>query len=208
MFGRARGGRLRREMGPPRTAEVSSSGERLSPTARAILDSVARTFAERGSAVSMTEIAARSGVGRATLYRHFPTREVLLAELQRVAVEDVGERLRSADLETLAVPAALEAAVRVVLSVGHAYAVVVREQVPVPRSVADELVRDPIRGVLARGQAEGLLRGECSPTWLEDMFVGLIQAGLQQIVRRGADLDSTARTVVSAYLEGAGSAHG
>jgi len=195
-------------MGPPRTAEVSSSGERLSPTARAILDSVARTFAERGSAVSMTEIAARSGVGRATLYRHFPTREVLLAELQRVAVEDVGERLRSADLETLAVPDALEAAVRVVLSVGHAYAVVVREQVPVPRSVADELVRDPIRGVLARGQAEGLLRGECSPTWLEDMFVGLIQAGLQQIVRRGADLDSTARTVVSAYLEGAGSARG
>jgi hypothetical protein len=123
-------------------------------------------------------------------------------------VEDVGERLRSADLETLAVPDALEAAVRVVLSVGHAYAVVVREQVPVPRSVADELVRDPIRGVLARGQAEGLLRGECSPTWLEDMFVGLIQAGLQQIVRRGADLDSTARTVVSAYLEGAGSARG
>jgi TetR/AcrR family transcriptional regulator, mexCD-oprJ operon repressor len=195
-------------MGSPRTAEVSGRGGRLTPTARAILDSVARTFSDRGSAVSMTEIASRSGVGRATLYRHFPTREALLSELQRVAVEDVGEGLRSADLDALDVPAALERAVRVVLAVGHQYAVVVREQVPVPRSVADELVRDPIRGVLARGQAEGLLRAECTPAWLEDMFVGLIQAGLQQIVRRGADLDSTARMVVSAYLDGAGAAHG
>lgn len=185
---------------------MTGRGGRLTPTARAILDSVARTLADRGSAVSMTEIASRSGVGRATLYRYFPAREALLNELQQVAVEDVGEGLRSADLDALDVPAALEQAVRVVLSVGHEYAVVVREQVPVPRAVADELVRDPIRAVLARGQAEGVLRADCTPAWLEDMFVGLIQAGLQQIVRRDADLDATARTVVSAYLGGAGAA--
>ena len=94
-----------------------------------------------------------------------------------------------------------------VLSVGHEYAVMIHEQMPVPRDVADRLVRDPIRELLARGRAEGLLRSECSLEWLEDMFVGLVQAGLQQIVRRGADLDVTARAVVSAYLEGAGPRH-
>jgi AcrR family transcriptional regulator len=209
-------------MGTPRSAEkpgrvaaaepspalMARSGRRrsdeLTPRAGAILDSVARVFADRGSAVSMTEIAARSGVGRATLYRYFPTREVLMRELQVVAVEDVGHGLRAAKLDALAVPAALDRAVRVVLSVGHHYAVVVREQVPVSRKVADELVRDPIRGVLARAQAEGLLRAECTPEWLEDMFVGLVNAGLQQIVRRGADEHATARTVVAAYLDGAG----
>ena len=156
----------------------------------------------------MTEIAARSGVGRATLYRYFPTREVLMVELQRVGVQDAGHGLRAANLDAIDVPAALERAVWVVLSVGHQYAVVVREQVPVSREVADELVRDPIRGVLARGQAEGLLRPECTPAWLEDMFVGLIDAGLEQIVRRGADMDATARMVVGAYLEGAGATGG
>jgi TetR/AcrR family transcriptional repressor of mexCD-oprJ operon len=182
--------------------------DELTPRARAILDSVARVFADRGSAVSMTEIARRSGVGRATLYRHFPTREVLMRELQRVAVEDVGHNLRAARLDALDAPAALERAVRVVLSVGHHYAVVVREQVPVSRKAADELVRDPIRGMLARAQSEGLLRAECTPEWLEDMFVGLVNAGLAQIVRRGADEDATARRVVAAYLEGAGVRHG
>jgi TetR/AcrR family transcriptional repressor of mexCD-oprJ operon len=188
----------------PLFAQGRRRSDELTPRARGILDSVARVFADRGSAVSMTEIAARSGVGRATLYRYFPTREVLLLELQRVAVEDVGHDLRAANLDALAVPAALEDAVRVVLSVGHHYAVVVREQVPVSRRVADELVRDPIRDVLARAQAEGLLRAECTLAWLEDMFVGLINAGLEQIVRRGADEEATVRTVVAAYLDGAG----
>jgi TetR/AcrR family transcriptional regulator, mexCD-oprJ operon repressor len=191
-------------MAVPTRAEKDGPGGDLALTARGILTSAARTFADRGSAVSMTEIAARSGVGRATLYRHFPTREVLLQELQRVVVESVGQGLRAAELDSLAAPEALDRAVRVVLTVGHEYAVVIREQVPVPRDVADRVVRDPIRGMLARGQAEGVLRREPSLEWLEDMFIGLVQAGLQQIVRRGADFDATARAVVSAYLEGAG----
>jgi TetR/AcrR family transcriptional regulator, mexCD-oprJ operon repressor len=195
-------------MPAPTSAEQRGPNQALAPTARAILDSVARTFAERGSAVSMTEIATRCGVGRATLYRHFPTREILLAELQRVAVRDVGHALRQAGLEQLEVPAALARAAHVVLAVGHEYAVVVREQVPVPREEADELVREPLRAVLRRGRLDGVLRAECSIDWLEDMFVGLVGAGVQQIVRRGAELDVTAAAVVSAFLEGAGAQRG
>lgn len=194
-------------MAVPTRAEKDGPGGDLGPTARGILTSAARTLADRGSAVSMTEIASRSGVGRATLYRHFPTREILLQELQRVVVESVGEGLRAAQLETLPASEALDRAVRVVLAVGHEYAVVIREQVPVPRDVAERLVRNPIRAMLSRGQAEGLLGSEYSLEWLEDMFIGLAQAGVQQIVRRDADLEATARAVVSAYLQGAGARH-
>ena len=195
-------------MTAPSSAEQRGPEAALAPTARAILESAARTFDERGSAVSMTEIATRSGVGRATLYRHFPTREALLAELHRVAVRDVGDALRSAGLDRLAVTAALERAAGVVLAVGHKYAVVVREQVPVPRAEADALVREPLRELLRRGRMEGVLRADCSIEWLEDTFVGLVGAGLQQIVRRGAGLDVTARAVVSAFLDGAGAGGG
>jgi AcrR family transcriptional regulator len=47
----------------------------------ALLDAAAALFAERGIDVSYEEIAERAGVGRATLYRHFPTRDLLLAGL-------------------------------------------------------------------------------------------------------------------------------
>ncbi|WP_405798118.1 TetR/AcrR family transcriptional regulator [Streptomyces sp. NBC_01506] len=43
---------------------------------------VARTtFAEHGLDVAMREIARRAGVGPATVYRHFPTKEALVTEV-------------------------------------------------------------------------------------------------------------------------------
>ena len=48
----------------------------------------------------------------------------------------------------------------------------------------------------ARAILDSVASGRASP--------GLIDAGLEQIVRRGADIDATARMVVGAYLEGAG----
>ncbi|TQM78854.1 TetR family transcriptional regulator [Saccharothrix saharensis] len=46
-----------------------------------ILDSAREAFAADGLDVSMTEIARRAGVGVATLYRRFPTKEALVREV-------------------------------------------------------------------------------------------------------------------------------
>lgn len=45
-----------------------------------ILAAAGRLFAERGLEVGMREIARRAGVGPATLYRRFPTRQALIDE--------------------------------------------------------------------------------------------------------------------------------
>ncbi|MCQ8188205.1 TetR/AcrR family transcriptional regulator [Streptomyces rugosispiralis] len=45
----------------------------------AIIEAAAVVFAEQGCAVDVREIARRSGVGMGTLYRHFPTKDELLA---------------------------------------------------------------------------------------------------------------------------------
>jgi AcrR family transcriptional regulator len=46
-------------------------------------------FAERGADVALEEIARRAGVGIGTLYRHFPTRDALLAAVYRREVEQL-----------------------------------------------------------------------------------------------------------------------
>jgi AcrR family transcriptional regulator len=46
---------------------------------RRIVDAAVAAFAERGLAVPLEEIADRAGVGIGTLYRRFPTRELLVA---------------------------------------------------------------------------------------------------------------------------------
>src|SRR6202042_642519 len=60
---------------------------------RARIIAAARAALARGGEVSLNAIARQAGVGQGTLYRHFPTRDELLAEVYR---EDVGELVAAA----------------------------------------------------------------------------------------------------------------
>jgi AcrR family transcriptional regulator len=57
-------------------ADVQRNRIRLLETAKA-------AFAEKGSAASLDEIARSAGVGAGTLYRHFPSRDALIAAVYR-----------------------------------------------------------------------------------------------------------------------------
>lgn len=52
-----------------------------------ILDVAKAAFTRSGADASLDEIASQAGVGPATLYRHFPTRDALLEAVYRTEVE-------------------------------------------------------------------------------------------------------------------------
>jgi AcrR family transcriptional regulator len=73
-----------------------------------VLDAAAELFAERGCDVSVDEIAHRAGVGHATVFRRFPTKDALIAAVvskqvgelaafvrEALEEEDAGEAFRS-----------------------------------------------------------------------------------------------------------------
>ncbi|PPK67358.1 helix-turn-helix domain-containing protein [Actinokineospora auranticolor] len=66
-----------------------------------LLTAAATEFAERGLDASVADIARRAGVGKGTVFRHFPTKEDLIAAIVRdriAALTGVGEELlRAAD---------------------------------------------------------------------------------------------------------------
>jgi AcrR family transcriptional regulator len=53
----------------------------------ALLVAAAAQFAERGAEAPLEEIARQAGVGIGTLYRHFPTRDALIADVYRREVD-------------------------------------------------------------------------------------------------------------------------
>jgi AcrR family transcriptional regulator len=71
----------------PRRADARRNRETILATAR-------DAFAEGGSTISMAEIARRSAVGMATLYRNFPSRQSLLEALY---LDNVRDLARSAE---------------------------------------------------------------------------------------------------------------
>ncbi|MFQ1000915.1 TetR/AcrR family transcriptional regulator [Modestobacter sp. SSW1-42] len=68
-----------------------------------ILDVARQHFTERGVTGSLDAIAKQAGVGAGTLYRHFPSRDALLAALLGARDEQIG--VRRAEITSSAVDA-------------------------------------------------------------------------------------------------------
>ncbi|MFE2109198.1 TetR/AcrR family transcriptional regulator [Kitasatospora sp. NPDC059463] len=67
---------------------------------RLLMDAAAAEFAENGMEASITRIASRAGVGKGTVFRHFDTKEQLLAEVFSDRLEELveaGRKLADAD---------------------------------------------------------------------------------------------------------------
>lgn len=58
---------------------------------RNVLETADRMFAERGTQVTLGEIAAAAGVGAGTVYRHFPAKEALLATVLDLRLSQIAE---------------------------------------------------------------------------------------------------------------------
>jgi AcrR family transcriptional regulator len=120
-------------------------------------------FAEYGpDAMGIEQVAARAGVGKATIYRRWPGKEELLldvvGELRTPLPQPQGRSVR-ADLTALVEALCKEAADP---RRGRQYALLLGEGLKYPRLLAryNELVMEPRREVLASVLRRGLATGE------------------------------------------------
>ena len=158
-------------------------------------------LADRGDQASMSDVAAAAGVARATVYRYFPNREALLETLGRLAVEDVGDRLRAARLDEIDVADGLERAVRAFVTVGDAFVVVARDREHTESPEFDERIVTPVRDLLTRGQRSGDIRDDVPAAWLTDALFGIVVSVVGSAQALGSD-DATA-AIASVFFDGA-----
>ncbi|MFZ0231048.1 MAG: helix-turn-helix domain-containing protein, partial [Mycobacterium sp.] len=63
-----------------------------------LLTAAEEVFGEHGFSASVEEVARRAGVGMGTLYRRFPTKDALIAELVGQFVVEFAEQVEAARL--------------------------------------------------------------------------------------------------------------
>ena len=173
-------------------------------TATAILEAAARILARQGQAATISEVAAEAGVGRATLYRYYRTREQLVSALWEAALAEVDERLSAARLEQVAFEEGVARVVQAIASVGEHYAVLLREQSREELERGREVLGDRVSALLERGQESGALRGDIPLALIAEMFGGMVLAGLREALERGLEIEEARAAVVSVFLNGAG----
>jgi AcrR family transcriptional regulator len=167
---------------------------------KAILDAARELFADEGE-VSMCEVASRAGVGQATLYRNFPDRRALVAEILGEHIE----RLARLAAECAGDPDAFFVLLRrLVESVVDLYALgelaredaCVGSQLERDRQRIAELMKRP----LSDAKAAGALRRDTS---LEDVFLVLLMArGAMSRADGAAARAAAASRVLTLALDG------
>lgn len=177
----------------PRRADAVRNLDRVLVAAREV-------FVERGLDATVEEIAARAGVGKATVYRNFPTRSDLMATTALHRLSWFDQRLREALAhEDVAV------AVR-------DYVLDSFEQLRSDRGLGDVLralqmpavvdAAKALRGLgqqlVARGVAAGVLRSDATGDDLHLLVSGLNRALVESGTTRAADWARAAQLTLQA----------
>jgi TetR/AcrR family transcriptional regulator, mexCD-oprJ operon repressor len=187
---------------------MSEAAHRLRPrealhqrVSAAILDAAARVVAEQGTQASMTDVATAAGVARATVYRYFPSREALLADLARAALADAAARLATARINEVPAEEGIKRAVRALLEVGDYFVVLVRERTSPERAALDAQVASPLRHLFESAQRSGAVRRDVPPSLLTESLVALA-AGVPRAAPALGKEDQIA-AIATLFLDGA-----
>jgi TetR/AcrR family transcriptional regulator, mexCD-oprJ operon repressor len=171
-------------------------------TRAAILEAAARVLGRRPDA-AMADIADEAGVGRATLYRHFPTRDSLLQGAQEAAIAELTEGIEAANLGDLSVERAIARLISVFMRTGAKYAAFITQDEDHPDSVDKQRVMQPVRDVFDRGVRDGVLRADPPADVLFEMFSALVERALWLTVSGTVTPEAATDAVVDLFLDGA-----
>ncbi|MFF8092552.1 TetR/AcrR family transcriptional regulator [Streptomyces sp. NPDC016675] len=164
-----------------------------------LLEVAAQAFAEQGLDTSPAAIAKQAGVGVGTLYRHFPTREVLIDAAYRRQLTQVCEKAN----DLLAQYPAAEATrmwmkhfihyATAKSGMSEALNAVIASGID-PYSDSRALLTDAVATLLAAGTRDGSLRTDVPP---DDVL--LLMGGIAYSVQHGTK--EQARALVDLFMD-------
>jgi AcrR family transcriptional regulator len=166
-----------------------------------ILEVAKQVFTRRGADASMDEIARRAKIGPGTLYRHFPTRDKLLATVYIAEVEKLAaaQRELSAELSPIEALRAWLVVFIDYIAAKKIIAPALNAMVGGPSRVfqqTTQVMEEAANTLASRAVASGDLRSDIAPMDLLRAIYGLSTAGSPD------DWPTKARIFVDILLQG------
>jgi len=166
------------------------------------LSRIIESATARGVTASRPEIAEASGLVRATLYRHFPTREELLRAIYSAALEDALSAILAVKPDRGRATDAIARVVDALLVVGDRYQILQAERRDYPElREQEESVGAPLIALVERGQRDGELRADLPLRWLVAALGSLVTEALRAVAREDIGRGEAGALVTRTFLE-------
>ena len=171
----------------------------------ALLDAAADVLAVAPHA-SLSEVATRAGLGRATLYRHFDSRDALRVAIREEALSRAAAALAGEDLTSCDTREALRRAAAVLVPLGMRFRILLTEGSDTDPGflAARNEALAPLWEVLARGVEAGELSATTSIAWLGMVLAGLLMSAVRAAGAGLIDPADAGALVADSFIDGFG----
>jgi AcrR family transcriptional regulator len=157
-----------------------------------------------GELPTMTEVAAAAGVGRVTVYAHFPSREALLDAVIRRAIDDTDRALAGLRLDDdppdVALTRLVERTWRILDRYRGVRAAALVKLDPAALHDHHDQIAHHVERLLARGRRSGIFREDLALPWLVTMFYATVHAAADEVSAGRLDHSTAAQVLVPTLL--------
>ena len=155
----------------------------LRPTTKDAIVEAAFDVLSRDPSASLSEVAERAGVGRATLHRHFPSREDLVRALALLAIEEMDEAADAACKDAESYADAFRQMLAALIPLGDRHGFLAREPIDDDPDIAAEFERqtNETRDIVEEAKREGLFDRAVPTDWITQAFDHLLYAAWESV---------------------------
>lgn len=155
----------------------------IRPSTRdAIIDAAFAVLSKNPSA-ALADVAARAGVGRATLHRHFASRDALVRALAKIANKEMDEAVETACAGAASYSEVARLALQALIPLGDRYGFLALEPLdddPDLRAAYEREQRETAEMIEA-AKREGLFDRAVPTAWIVQAYDHLIYAGWESV---------------------------
>lgn len=174
-----------------------------------LLAAAVAVFAERGIEAEMREIAERAGLGIGTIYRHFESKDLLIAAIIGAAVEEFEQVLDRALAEGNPIDGIrrlVRGGITVVERYGDMITAMLQDRTRAVHEAIDDQRRAAIRDrstlLISRGIATGVFRADLDVELTSLLLRLIFVPALLLDLRRDRTADQLAEAILDQYLYG------
>lgn len=171
----------------------------------ALLDAAADVLAVAPQA-SLAEVATRANLGRATLYRHFGSRDALLAAIREEALARASSALAGTELLDCGIREGIRRAVEALMPLGMRFRILLADGSDADTDflVARNETLAPLWAVLAHGVENGELAPTANTAWPAAALAGLLMTAVRAGAAGIIDPTEAGDVVADTFLSGFG----